>query len=172
MSEAPQTRETWIRVCAARQELELRQGVRCLLRLPVSTARNGLGERNGSGRTPRGWHCIRARIGADCPPAAVFVGRRWTGEIWTPALQARQPERDWILSRILWLSGLEAGFNRLGDVDTMRRFIYFHGCPDTEPMGRPLSHGCIRLRNDAVITLHDRVPVGTRVWIGEGEPAS
>lgn len=155
-----------------RQELELRRGGECLLRLPVSTARNGLGEGNGTGMTPRGWHCIRARIGAGCPPGAVFVGRRWTGEIWTPALQQQQPQRDWILSRILWLSGLEPGFNRLGEVDTMRRFIYFHGCPDSEPMGLPLSHGCIRLRNASVIELYERVPAGTRVWIGEGEPAS
>lgn len=169
--EQSEAARTWIRVCARRQEMEVRRGGECLMRAPVSTARQGLGERNGSGATPRGWHRIRARIGDGCPPRAVFVARRWTGEIWTPALQAEQPQRDWILSRILWLSGLEPGFNRFGDVDTMRRFIYFHGCPDSEPMGTPLSHGCIRLRNDTVIELFDRVTTATRVWIGEGEPA-
>lgn len=134
---------------------------------PVSTALQGHGERFGSGCTPRGRHCIRARIGAGLPAGAVLVGRRPTGEIWSPALAARYPARDWILSRILWLSGLEPGVNRLGDVDTMRRFIYIHGTPDTEPMGVPRSHGCVRMRNADVIELFERVPVGTLVRIVE-----
>ncbi len=134
---------------------------------PVSTARNGPGERAGSEQTPRGWHVVRARIGAGQPPGAVFVGRRPTGEIWSPALAARHPGRDWILTRILWLSGLEPGRNRLGEVDTMRRFIYIHGCPDPEPLGIPGSHGCIRMRNHDVIRVFDAVPAGTRVWIHE-----
>ena len=133
----------------------------------VSTARNGPGERAGSEQTPRGWHVVRAKIGAGQPPGAVFVGRRPTGEIWSPALAARHPGRDWILTRILWLSGLEPGRNRLGEVDTMRRFIYIHGCPDSEPLGIPGSHGCIRMRNHDVIRVFDAVPAGTRVWIHE-----
>ncbi len=133
----------------------------------VSTALQGHGEQFGSGCTPRGRHCIRARIGAGLPAGAVLVGRRPTGEIWSPALAARYPARDWILSRILWLSGLEPGFNRLGDVDTMRRFIYIHGTPEAEPMGIPRSHGCVRMRNTDVIELFERVPVGTVVRIVE-----
>jgi len=133
----------------------------------VSTARKGPGERFGSEQTPRGWHVIRARIGAGMPPGTVFVGRRPTGEIYTPELAAAQPERDWILTRILWLSGLEPGRNRLGDVDTMRRFIYIHGCPDEDPLGIPGSHGCIKMRNHDVIRVFDAVPVGTRVRIHE-----
>lgn len=113
---------------------------------------------------------VRARIGAGQPPGAVFVGRRPTGEIWTPELAAREPERDWILTRILWLSGLEPGRNRLGLVDTMRRFIYIHGCPDDAPMGVPASHGCIRMRNGDVARLFESVPCGTPVWIGEAGP--
>jgi lipoprotein-anchoring transpeptidase ErfK/SrfK len=134
---------------------------------PVSTARDGAGEKNGSFRTPRGKHRIRAKIGADLPPGSVFVARRPNGEVHSPELAAKHPRRDWILSRILWLSGCEPGFNRLGEVDTMRRFIYIHGCPETEPMGRPGSHGCIRMRNRDVVELFDLVPVHTPVEISE-----
>lgn len=137
------------------------------LRLPISSARNGAGELNGSGCTPRGLHRVRAKIGAGLPRGAVLCGRRWTGEVWSPALHAQHPGRDWILSRILWLSGCEPGINRLGDVDTFRRYIYLHGAPDSEPMGIPLSHGCVRLRNTDLLDLFDRVPAGCRVRIDE-----
>lgn len=141
-----------------------RQRVR---RYAVSTARNGAGEREGSGCTPRGALRVRACIGAGAPSGAVFRGRRVTGEVWSPALAAAYPERDWILSRILWLSGCEPGRNRLGNVDTMRRYIYIHGTPDDQPMGVPLSHGCVRMRNADVIELFDLVPAGTDVVIEE-----
>lgn len=156
----------WLRVDLGAQIAELRKAEGLLASYPVSTAAAGPGERNGSGGTPRGWHVIRARIGAGCPLGAVFIGRRWTGEVWSPALMEQQPGRDWILTRILWLSGLEPGFNRLGAVDTMRRFIYFHGCPDSLPLQVTGSKGCIRMRNVDVLELHDRVPAGTRTWIG------
>lgn len=132
---------------------------------PVSTALAGAGEVNGSFCTPRGRHVIRAKIGAGQPVNAVFVGRRTTGEIYTPELEVRHPGRDWILTRILWLSGCEPGFNRLGPVDTMRRYIYIHGAPDSVSMGQPESHGCIRMRNEDVLDLFGRVPVGTFVDI-------
>ena len=132
---------------------------------PVSTAANGPGEQEGSGCTPRGAHRIRARIGAGLPSGAVLVGRRFTGEIWSPALAASFPKRDWILSRILWLCGNEPGRNRLGRVDSMRRFIYIHGTPDDQPMGVPRSHGCVRMRNADVIELFDLVTVGCPVLI-------
>ena len=138
-----------------------------LMTFTVATARKGVGEQNGSEQTPRGWHVIRAKIGAEQPVNSVFVARRPTGEIYSPALAAQAPERDWILTRILWLSGLEPGRNRLGTVDTMRRYIYIHGCPDEEPMGIPSSHGCIKMHNQDVIRLFDTVPVGTRVLIQE-----
>jgi len=131
----------------------------------VSTAANGLGERKDSGCTPRGQHIVRAKIGADSGPGTVFIGRRPTGEIWSPELAASNPERDWILTRILWLSGCERGLNRLGDCDSMQRYIYIHGTPDSEPMGVPHSHGCIRMRNADVTALFDQVPVGTPVVI-------
>lgn len=155
----------WLHVSLPRQELTLRHGAAVQAAWPVATGARGAGERNGSGGTPRGWHVVRARIGAGQPAGTVFVGRRPTGEIYSPALAARAPRRDWILSRILWLSGLEPGRNRLGARDTMRRYIYIHGAPDELPFGVAVSHGCIRMRNADVITLFERVPAGTRVLI-------
>ena len=150
------------------QTLELFDDAGTLLcRYRVSTARRGAGEVSGSFRTPRGRHLIRARIGGGCPDNIVFVRRRPTGEQWTPELAAQQPQRDWILTRILWLSGCQPGFNRLGEVDTMRRYIYLHGCTDTADMGIPGSIGCVRMRNRDIIELFDRVPVYTPVNIGE-----
>jgi hypothetical protein len=131
----------------------------------ISTARNGAGERKGSFCTPRGQHVVRAKIGAGVPGNTVFVGRRPTGEIYGPELAKRFSGRDWILTRILWLSGCEVGFNRLGDVDTMRRYIYIHGSPDSTAMGTPGSIGCIRMRNSDIVELFDRIPVGTGVSI-------
>jgi len=154
-----------IHVDIARQELRLDEDGRTVRRIEVATAKNGPGERNGSECTPRGWHRIRAKIGAGCPVNTVFVGRRPTGEIYSPQLRAQYPGRDWILTRILWLSGLEPGLNRFGEVDTMRRYVYIHGCPDEDPMGIPSSHGCIKMRNRDVIELFERVPAGTRVHI-------
>ena len=140
---------------------------RLLASYTVSTAANGPGERKDTGCTPRGRHVVRAKVGACRPLGTVFVGRRATGEIWTPQLAMQSPERDWILTRILWLSGCEPGRNRLGEVDSMQRYIYIHGTPDTEPMGVARSHGCIRMRNADVLDLFERVPVGTPVNIRE-----
>ena len=136
-------------------------------RYVVSTAANGVGCEKDSGCTPLGNHIIRAKIGADAQPNSVFVGRRFTGEICTPELMAEFPNRDWILTRILWLSGTEIGFNRLGNVDTMQRYIYIHGTPESTEMSKIGSHGCIRMRNADVIALFDTVPVGTQVLIRE-----
>ncbi len=137
-------------------------------RYRVSTAKNGAGEQRGSYRTPRGRHIIRARIGAGAPANTVFIRRRPTGEQWSPELAAAHPGRDWILTRILWLSGCEPGFNRLGEVDTMRRYVYLHGSPDTAEMGVPGSIGCVRMRNRDIIELFDLVPAGTPVNILDG----
>ena len=136
---------------------------------PVSSALKGVGEQKNSYCTPRGRHQIRAKIGAGAPLGTVFKGRRPTGEIWNAELHAAQPGRDWILTRILWLSGCEPGFNRLGNVDSMQRYIYLHGTPDSEPMGEPHSHGCIRLRNADIAELFDLVPVHTTVTLLEGD---
>lgn len=155
-----------ITIDLSRQQLTLSatDGVRVY---PVSTAANGAGERNGSGCTPRGGHIIRAKIGAGAPIGTVFIGRRPTGEIYTPQLGDDNPGRDWILTRILWLSGTEVGRNRLGAVDTMRRYIYLHGTPDSVALGRPGSAGCVRMRNTDIVDLFDRVAAGTPVEIIE-----
>lgn len=161
----------WLLVGVASQQLWLCDGHVVIAQYPISTAANGLGEREGSEQTPRGWHVVRARIGANAPLASVFRGRRPTGEICSPELQAQFPKRDWILTRILWLSGSELGFNRgknaLGCVDSMRRYIYVHGTPESEPMGIPRSHGCIRMRNTDIVSLFDEVPAYAPVYISE-----
>lgn len=131
----------------------------------ISTAKNGAGCEKNSGCTPLGAHIIRAKIGAGAEPNSVFVGRRQTGEICTPVMMENFPQRDWILTRILWLSGTEVGKNRLGNVDTMQRYIYIHGSPDSAEMGKIGSHGCVRMRNADIIELFDLVPVGTAVDI-------
>ena len=162
------TVERSIEISIAEQRLRLRAGDAVLLDVPVSTARNGAGERVNSECTPRGWHEIHAKIGADCVPNTVFVGRKPTGEIYSQEYAAAAaPGRDWILTRILWLQGLEPGRNRDGDVDSRQRYIYIHGTPDEVPLGTPGSRGCVRMRNDDVIRLFDLVEVGTRVHIKE-----
>lgn len=149
----------------AKQQLELQRDGQVLARFPVSTALRGAGEAKGSYCTPRGRHIVRAKIGDGLPLNSVLVGRRPTGEIYSAELAAQHPQRDWILTRILWLSGCEPGFNRLGHVDTMQRYIYIHGTPDSEPIGQPASHGCIRMRNEDLLQLFDLVEAGETVEI-------
>lgn len=156
-----------IEIDIGKQQLVLRDGKKVLKTYSVSTAKNGAGEKNGSFRTPRGRHIIRAKIGAGQPMNAVFVRRRPTGEVWSRELHEKYPGRDWMLTRILWLSGKEPGRNRLGDVDTMRRYIYLHGTHELAEMGKPGSIGCIRMRNQDIAELFDLVPPYTEVYIRE-----
>jgi len=154
-----------LRISLAAQRLEVRRDGKPVASFAISSSKYGAGEVNGSLRTPRGRHVIRAKIGAGLPVNAVFKARRPTGEIYSAALAAQFPGRDWILTRILWLSGTEIGKNRLGNVDTMRRYIYIHGMPDTEPLGVPGSIGCIRMANRDLVELFDLVPPGASVDI-------
>ena len=151
----------------ATQRLRLEQDNKVVMEVAVATAKNGPGERNGSECTPRGLHRVRAKIGGGCQADTVFVARRPTGERFSEQMRREQPQRDWILSRILWLCGEERGRNRGGDVDTMRRYVYIHGCPDSDEMGIPSSHGCVKMRNQDIIRLFDLVTVGTPVLITE-----
>ncbi len=157
-----------IQINLAEQTLSLLDGTTAVNSYPISSALNGAGEKEGSGCTPRGLHRIRIKIGASESENAVFVGRRATGEIYSPELAVQHPERDWVLCRILWLTGAEPGRNRGSRVDSLRRYIYIHGCPDSEPMGVPLSHGCIRMRNQELMALFEQVDVGMQVDIREG----
>ena len=163
--------EVHIDVSLAAQQLFLYQtsdeGDILLRQFPVSTARNGAGEAEGSFCTPRGAHRIAQKIGEAAPLFAVFKARVATGEIWTPQLDAEEPGRDWILSRILWLDGLEPGRNQGGNVDSHERYIYIHGTNEEGKIGTPVSHGCIRMRNADVVTLFDQVAVDTRINIRE-----
>ena len=154
-----------INISIALQRLDLIDDIFEDQHFAISTALNGAGQLRGSHCTPLGRHVIRAKIGAGCALNTVFVGRRPTGELYSPELAARFPGRDWILTRILWLSGCEPGFNRLGSVDTMRRYIYIHGSPDGVEMGKPGSIGCVRMRNVDILHLFERVPAGTVVEI-------
>jgi lipoprotein-anchoring transpeptidase ErfK/SrfK len=156
-----------IKINLARQRLQVRDKNTVVREYAVSTAIKGGGEKIGSYQTPRGRHIIRAKIGAGAPLHAVFKGRRFTGEIYNSQAAKESPGRDWILSRILWLSGAEPGKNRLGDVDTMRRFIYIHGAPPDAEMGVAGSIGCIRMRGEDVVELFDMVAVGASVEITE-----
>lgn len=157
--------ERYICVSIAAQRLQLVDKNQVLFEVMIATAKNGMGEEFGSECTPGGWHKIRAKIGAGCAENTVFIARRPTGEIYSASLQQKHPDRDWILTRIMWLSGLEVGFNRSGRQDSMRRYIYIHGCPDSHPMGVPSSHGCIKMRNTDVIQLFDLIDAGTAVLI-------
>lgn len=155
-----------IRIDLSEQTLSvLDDSGRTLHAYPVSTAKNGPGEISGSHCTPRGRHVVRAKIGAGQPEGTVFVRRRPTGEVWSRELHERFPGRDWILTRILWLSGQEPGINRLGEVDTMRRYIYIHGSHEFAEMGKPGSIGCVRMRNADILELFDLVPCYTEVDI-------
>jgi len=156
-----------IRIEIEKQLLSLYLGQELIASYQVSTSKDGPGEEMESGCTPRGLHRIKIKIGDGLPENSVFVGRRPTGEIYTPELGANNPERDWILTRIIWLTGMEPEQNRGGNRDTLRRFIYIHGCPDSEPMGIPASHGCVRMRNCDLLELFDLVDTDTLVEIVE-----
>lgn len=155
----------FVRIAPQTQQLFFYRDDQLFKTYVISTAKNGLGEVKNSFQTPRGLHMIRAKIGANAPVNAIFKERRFNGEVYTKEMHEQFPGRDWILTRILWLSGLEPGKNRLGNVDTMQRFIYIHGSPDERPTGNPTSRGCIRMRNQDIIEFFDLVPYGTKVFI-------
>ena len=160
-----------IQISISDQTLSLFDEDKLVKQYSISTAKNGVGEEMDSECTPRGKHIIIEKIGAGCEANSVFVGRIHTGEIYEPALRELQPERDWILTRILWLSGVEAGKNKGQlegvNIDSHARYIYIHGSPDDVAMGQPGSRGCVRMRNPDVIELFDLIEPGTEVDICE-----
>lgn len=150
-------RVEWWRADVPRPDAYRRLG-----RFRASTSRFGSGQVQGSNRTPLGLHQVAAKIGAGWPVGTVFRSRVPVGFTWTGTRPAP------IAHRILWLRGLEPGFNQGGPVDTFRRYIYIHGLDDEPTLGRPASRGCIHLAAADLLPLFDRVPVGTLVWIGAG----
>ena len=150
------------------QQLYLFESGKLVGHFPVSTAERGTGNREGSLQTPLGLHRVDEKIGADAPRGMIFRGRRPTGEL---AEILKGPDeraaRDDVTTRILWLQGLEPGVNQGGDVDSKQRYIYIHGTPEEGRIGRPASHGCVRMTNADVVTLFDRVREGALVDIIE-----
>jgi lipoprotein-anchoring transpeptidase ErfK/SrfK len=168
LQDLPPDQAIWLEVDTTHQHLCVRRGEETVAVYPVSTGAAGTGQREGSGQTPLGWHYVRAVIGEGEPVGSVFRGRRPTGERFSAELAAAYPQRDWILTRILWLCGLEPGHNRGGDVDSQRRYIYLHGTPPDQPIGMPGSHGCIRLRDDDLLAVFAVAKPGTPVWVHVG----
>jgi lipoprotein-anchoring transpeptidase ErfK/SrfK len=167
MENSQKCEQNYLDICIVSQQLMVYVGGKPAQHYSVSTAKKGAGELMGSECTPTGWHKIRAKIGDGQPLNSVFIGRRATGEIYNTGLGTQYSKRDWILTRILWLGGLEPGKNRYGKVDSTWRYIYIHGCPDHLMNGRPESHGCIRMKNADVLDLFNRVEVGVKVYIHE-----
>ena len=159
------TNEQLIYISSEKQQLDFYQGENLLKSYSISTGKNGMGEQEGSECTPRGWHRIFSHIGADAPVNSVFIGRVWTGEIYDEDFAKANPGRDWILTRIMQLEGLEPGRNQGGNVDSLKRYIYIHGTPDSTKLGEPGSRGCIRMRNRDIIELFNKVKIGTRVFL-------
>ncbi|GHE22744.1 L,D-transpeptidase [Halomonas urumqiensis] len=165
LAELPPEQGGWVSIDTTAQCLTVWQGRLELSHFPVSTGEAGTGQQEGSGQTPLGWHYVRAAIGDGLPAGTVFRGRRPTGELYGDALARAHPGRDWILTRILWLCGLERGVNRGGNVDSQRRYIYLHGTPPDQPMGQARSHGCVRLRDADLLSLFAVAVPGTPVWL-------
>ncbi|MDF9433618.1 L,D-transpeptidase family protein [Chromohalobacter israelensis] len=165
LADLPPRQGTWLEIHLGAQSLTVWEADERRETFAISSGARGIGQQEGSGQTPVGWHYVRAAIGDGLPRGSVFRGRRPTGEVFSPDLARQYPERDWILTRILWLCGLERGVNRGGDVDSQRRYIYLHGTPDDQPMGVPASHGCIRLRDAALLSVFAAAPPGTPVWL-------
>jgi lipoprotein-anchoring transpeptidase ErfK/SrfK len=154
-----------INISVSSQKLSLFQEGELISSYKVSTALKGVGQEKNTNKTPLGNHIIRAMIGRNLPIYAVIKARRYTNEIWTKELDDPSITVDWILSRVIWLSGKDLGRNRLGNVDTMQRYIYIHGTNEEHLLGTPSSHGCIRMSNEDVIELFDLVSVGDIVEI-------
>lgn len=154
-----------ISISIVNQEMSCFEQDRCINIYPVSTGKNGVGELKNSECTPRGWHKVHAVIGNEQQVNSIFVGRQWTGEIYSDEFALSNPNRDWILTRIIQLDGLEPGRNQGGDVDTLQRYIYIHGTPDSTTLGKPGSRGCVRMKNSAIIELAQWLDQDTLVYI-------
>ena len=140
----------------------LKKDYKFVKKFPCSTSRFGIGQTEGSNCTPLGLHRIAEKIGAGEPAGTVFKSRQIIGHTSQPEFADAK-----ITTRILWLEGLEPGFNRGGNVDSHARYIYIHGTADQKSIGQPASHGCIHLADADLIPLFDLLPVGTLVWISE-----
>jgi lipoprotein-anchoring transpeptidase ErfK/SrfK len=155
----------WIRISATDSKLYLMSDQKITKSYPISIAKNGLGNLLNSNKTPLGLHEIKKKIGKGVPQNGILKARIPTGKLAKIIKEPIATNTDLVTSRILWLSGLEPGVNKGGNVDSYNRFIYIHGTPEEGLIGQPASHGCIRMYNKDVIELFDLVPVGTKVLI-------
>jgi L,D-peptidoglycan transpeptidase YkuD (ErfK/YbiS/YcfS/YnhG family) len=144
----------------AEQTVSLFEHNKLVKKIPCSTSRFGIGQKEGSNCTPLGLHRIVEKIGAGAPAGTVLKSRKIVGHVSQPEFADAK-----ITTRILWLEGLEPGFNRGGNVDSHARYIYIHGTADQASIGKPTSCGCIHLADADLIPLFDLLPTGTLVWI-------
>lgn len=156
-------RAVW--VCVDQQMFRIIENGDVIWQAQCSTAANGTGSQSGSYKTPLGWHRVAEKYGSRAAWGQEFVARRPTRTVWQPG---DDTEKDMVLTRILWLDGLEPGRNKGGEVDSYHRYIYIHGTNGEEDIGTPASMGCVRLLNDDVIEAYELIPVDTRVLITEG----
>lgn len=159
----------FIKIALDQQRLSLFQNTRLVKDYLISTAANGAGNQMDSFKTPLGWHQICEKVGDGMALNTVFVGRKPTGEVFNRQLFSLSPDRDWILTRILRLEGLEPGINKGGNVDTYQRYIYIHGTHEETSLGQIGSRGCVRMANNDVIELFNTVPLGTKVYLEENQ---
>ncbi len=152
-------------VSIAQQTMACFEHDQCIASYRVSTGTNGAGELINSQCTPRGWHKVHSILGMQHDINSVFVARQWTGELYSAELAQNNPNRDWILTRILQLDGLEPGRNQGGTVDSLSRYIYIHGTPDSTQLGIPGSHGCVRMNNEDIVALAQWATTDTMVYI-------
>ncbi len=147
-----------IEVSISTQTLRLFDGIRLVREWPCSTSKFGLGSLEGSNKTPLGSFIVKEKHGEGAESGTIFKSRQPVG-LWTSGMDTKS---DFVLTRILWLHGTQPH-----NANTYSRYIYIHGTNDEKSIGRPASHGCVRLHNRSVIELYDLVLVGTPVWIGE-----
>lgn len=151
----------WVSI--ARQRVYLINNYHISALYLCSTAAAGIGNKVGSYKTPLGWHVIAECIGGGLPKGAVLKERQFSGRVWD--LSKESKGEDLILTRILWLQGIEPGINQGDGIDTHDRYIYIHGTPEESKLGTPVSHGCIRLSNADVIELFNQIKTGTPLLI-------
>lgn len=157
--------EKYMYVSVKHQRLYLIVNDSTVRKYPVSTAKNGIGSKLNSYKTPPGLHTIKRKIGANVPFGGIMISRIYEGKIAKILTEKKDAKKDYVTSRIMWLQGEESGINRGRNVDSYNRYIYIHGTPEEGYIGEPASHGCIRMKNKDVIELYDFVDEGTPILI-------
>jgi lipoprotein-anchoring transpeptidase ErfK/SrfK len=155
----------WMKVSVSQQKLFLMNKLDTLRSYDISTSKYGLGSESGSHKTPLGLHRVVEKYGDSAPEGTIFKSRINTGRIAEIEMRPQTTKLDYVTTRILWLDGMEPGKNKGGNVDSYHRYIYIHGTHEEGLIGRPASKGCIRMRNNEVIELHELVPIGTTIRI-------